>query len=419
MDNLLSFDMGGTTAKLCVIAERRPAVTYDFEVDRRYRFRKGSGLPVKVPVIEMIEIGAGGGSIARINQLGLLKIGPESAGSDPGPVCYDQGGIQPTVTDADLTLGYLDPGYFLGGRMTLNAESARQAIESQIAAPLGLSVTEAAWGIHRLVNENMANAARVHVVERGKNPRSLPLIAFGGAGPVHGYRVAELTGSAGLILPPSAGVTSALGFLVAPLAFDFVQSHYAQLDNLDWDFLNGMFSNLEQQGTALLAGSGAEADDITHTRSVDIRYIGQGHEVRVPVPGEVLGEKDYQTLQQGFDRVYRDLYGRSGPEVGLEALTWRVVSAGPAPVVHRQTGDRPPADRAALKGRRPAYFPENASFRDTPVYDRYRLREGDEMAGPAIIEEQESTAVIGPGGHIRVDSQLNLVVTLNGRAGGK
>ena len=418
VDDLLSFDMGGTTAKLCVIAERRPEVTYDFEVDRRYRFRKGSGLPVKAPVIEMIEIGAGGGSIARINQLGLLKIGPDSAGSDPGPACYGLGGAQPTVTDADLTLGYLDPDYFLGGRMPLDAESARRAIESQIAEPLGLPVADAAWGIHQLVNENMANAARVHVVERGKNPRSLPVIAFGGAGPMHGYRVAELTGCPGLILPPAAGVTSALGFLVAPLAFDFVQSYYAQLDDLDWNYLNGMFADLEEQGTALLTDSGAVPDDITHTRSVDIRYIGQGHEVRVPVPGGLLSEKDQQALQQDFDQVYRSLYGRSGPDVGLEALTWRVVSAGPKPLIHRQPGEVRSLDRTALKGRRPAYFPEYAAFADTPVYDRYRLREGDQIKGPAIIEERESTAVIGPGGDIRVDSGFNLVVSLPGRNGG-
>ncbi len=419
VDDLLSFDMGGTTAKLCVIADRRPAVTYDFEVDRRYRFRKGSGLPVKVPVIEMIEIGAGGGSIARINPLGLLKIGPESAGSDPGPVCYGLGGTQPTVTDADLTLGYLDPDYFLGGRMELDAGAARRAIESQIAGPLGLSVTEAAWGIHQLVNENMANAARVHVVERGKNPRSLPLSAFGGAGPVHGYRVAELTGSPSVILPPSAGVTSALGFLVAPLAFDFVQSHYARLEDLDWDHLNGVFSDLEGQGTELLAASGAAPEEITHTRSVDIRYIGQGHEVRVPVPGGVLGREHGPVLQEDFDRVYTELYGRSGPRVGLEALTWRVVSSGPAPPMYRKGGDRSSVDREALKGTRPAYFPEYDAFRDTPVYDRYLLRPGDEIAGPAIIEERESTAVIGPGGDIGVDSQLNLVVTMGGEDRGE
>ncbi len=412
VEDLLSFDMGGTTAKLCVIAQGRPEITFDFEVDRRYRFRKGSGLPVKTPVIEMIEIGAGGGSIARINQLGLLKIGPESAGSDPGPVCYGLGGTQPTVTDADLTLGYLDPDYFLGGRMTLDAEAARQAIATRIAEPLGLSITEAAWGIHQLVNENMANAARVHVVERGKNPRALPVIAFGGAGPVHGYRVAELTGCSGLILPPSAGVTSALGFLVAPLAFDFVRSYYAHLDNIDWDYLNGMFSDLQRQGTELLTKSGAAPHEITHTRSVDIRYIGQGHEVRVPVPGGILDSEDQHMLHQGFERVYRSLYGRSGPDVGLEALTWRVISAGTTPAITTDTPHRRPPERTARKGNRPAYFPEYARFRDTPVYNRYRLREGDHIRGPAIIEERESTAVIGPSGELRVDTRLNLVVSL-------
>ena len=415
VDDLLSFDMGGTTAKLCVIAEQRPEITYDFEVDRRYRFRKGSGLPIKAPVIEMIEIGAGGGSIARINPLGLLKIGPESAGSDPGPVCYGLGGAQPTVTDADLVLGYLDPDYFLGGRMALDARAARQAIETRIAEPLGLSVPEAAWGIHQLVNENMANAARVHVVERGKNPQVLPVIAFGGAGPVHGYRVAELTGCTSLILPPGAGVTSALGFLVAPLAFDFVQSHYARLDDLDWDHLNRMFAELEGQGTELLVDSGAAPDEITHTRSVDVRYIGQGHEVRVPVPGGVLAHRDRETLLHNFERVYRELYGRSGPRVGLEALTWRVISAGPKPAPHRQSahGDSPGGQ--ALKGHRPAYFPEYAGYRDTPVYDRYLLRPGVRVTGPAIIEERESTAVIGPAGVVGVDDRLNLVVRLNGR----
>ena len=413
--DLLSFDMGGTTAKLCVISEGKPEITYDFEVDRRYRFRKGSGLPVKTPVIEMIEIGAGGGSIARINQLGLLKIGPESAGSDPGPVCYRLGGTRPTVTDADVTLGYLDPDYFLGGRMTLDADAARRAIGEEIAQPLGLPTPQAAWGIHQLVNENMANAARVHVVERGKNPRSLPVIAFGGAGPVHGYRVAELTGSPGLILPPAAGVVSALGFLVAPLAFDFVRSYYTRMDDLDWNHLNRIFSELEEQGTRLLAESGAAPRQITHTRSVDMRYIGQGHEVRVPVPDGSLSERHRTALQEDFDRVYRNLYGRAGPEVGLEALTWRVVSAGPKPLIRHQSSLGRPPKRAALKGERAAYFPEHSGYVDTPVYDRYRLREGDRIAGPAIVEERESTAVIGPQGDISVDGRGNLLVTVDGR----
>ena len=253
----------------------------------------------------------------------------------------------------------------------------------------------------------------MHVVERGKNPQALPVIAFGGAGPVHGYRVAELTGCRSLLLPPGAGVTSALGFLVAPLAFDFVQSHYSRLEDLDWNHLNRVYTDLEQQGVELLIDSGADPEEITHTRSVDIRYIGQGHEVRVPVPPGVLGHDHQAVLQRNFERVYRDLYGRSGPDVGLEALTWRVISAGPKPRVHRPGDHRESVRRAALKGERPAYFPEYSGFADTPVYDRYRLREGDRITGPAIIEERESTAVIGPGGVIGVDEQLNLVVRLS------
>ncbi|HEY5002775.1 MAG TPA: hydantoinase/oxoprolinase family protein, partial [Ktedonobacteraceae bacterium] len=212
-EDLLSFDMGGTTAKFCVIDQGQPLTALDFEVDRRYRFKKGSGLPVKVPVIEMIEIGAGGGSIAHIDALGLLKVGPESAGAEPGPVCYGRGGTQPTVTDADLVLGYLDPNYFLGGQLKIDLPAAQQAIQTQIATPLGLSLEEAAWGIHQIVNESMANAARIHTLERGKDPHRFPVFAFGGAGPVHGFRVAQALGSPALIVPLGAGVMSAVGFL--------------------------------------------------------------------------------------------------------------------------------------------------------------------------------------------------------------
>src|SRR6185503_12126283 len=226
----------GTTAKLCVVEKGQPLTAHDFEVDRKYRFKKGSGLPIKTPVIEMIEIGAGGGSIARVNALGLLKVGPDSAGADPGPVCYRRGGTEPTVTDADLVLGYLDPAFFLGGGMALDLEGARAAIDRHVAQPLGLSIEQAAWGIHQIVNESMASAARVHTLERGKDPRGLPVFAFGGAGPVHGHRVA--LAAPALIAPFGAGVMSAIGFLSAPLAFDFVRSAPARLDNLDWERIN-------------------------------------------------------------------------------------------------------------------------------------------------------------------------------------
>src|SRR5918993_4374013 len=254
--DLLSFDMGGTTAKLCVIDDGQPLKTHDFEVDRVYRFRKGSGLPVRIPVIDMIEIGAGGGSIARIDSLGLLKVGPESSGAEPGPVCYGRGGTEPTVTDADLILGYLDPAFFLGGRMKLDLVATEQAIKTQIADPLGISVPEAAWGIHQVVNESMANAARVHAIERGKNPRSFPLFAFGGAGPVHAYRVAEGLHAPSMISPFAAGVTSTVGFLSAPLAFDFVRTAYGRLDELDWSGVNQIFGEMEGSGHQILLDSG-------------------------------------------------------------------------------------------------------------------------------------------------------------------
>src|ERR1700694_5694142 len=254
--DLLSFDMGGTTAKFCVIDQGQPLIAHEFEVDRRYRLKKGSGLPIKLPVIEMIEIGAGGGSIARIDPLGLLKVGPESAGAEPGPVCYGHGGTEPTVTDADLVLGYLDPAYFLGGQLELDLAAARRAIQERIADPLGIPVEEAAWGIHHIVNESMANAARIHTLERGKDPHRFPVFAFGGAGPVHGFRIAKALGSPALIVPFGAGVMSAVGFLTAPLAFDFVRSWPGRIDRLDWEKVNALLGEMEAEGRALLEQSG-------------------------------------------------------------------------------------------------------------------------------------------------------------------
>ena len=285
--DLLSFDMGGTTAKLCVIEDGQPLKTHEFEVDRVYRFRKGSGLPVRIPVIEMIEIGAGGGSIARVDALGLLKVGPDSSGADPGPVCYGHGGTEPTVTDADLVLGYLDPDYFLGGKMQLDLQGARKAL-GRLGGKLGLTVEEAAWGIHQIVNENMANAARAHLGERGKDPRRMPMFAFGGAGPVHGYRVAEIFRLPALISPFGAGVGSTFGFLAAPLAFDFVRSAYSRLDEQDWQFANGLLDEMAEEGRRCWKAPDLSAREITYQRTADMRYVGQGHEVSVALPDGVL-----------------------------------------------------------------------------------------------------------------------------------
>jgi N-methylhydantoinase A len=412
--DLLSFDMGGTTAKFCVIDQGQPLIANEFEVDRRYRFKKGSGLPVKVPVIEMIEIGAGGGSIARIDALGLLIVGPESAGAEPGPVCYGRGGTEPTVTDADLVLGYLDPGYFLGGQLKIDLAAARQAIQTRIGDPLGLSVEEAAWGIHQIVNESMANAARIHTLERGKDPHRFPVFAFGGAGPVHGFRIAQALGSPTLIVPFGAGVISAIGFLTAPLAFDFVRSWPGRLNDVDWRKANVLLDEMETQGRSLLEQSGVLPEQLSYRREVDIRYAGQGHEIRVPLPAGQLDSKSITAITASFEDVYRRLYERLSQSVPLEIINWRVTVSSQVPEVRLQVPwDENRLSQVARKGSRKAYF--SGGYRETPVYDRYSLVPGAHLAGPAIVEERESTVIVGPDGWFRIDNQWNLVVELHAR----
>jgi N-methylhydantoinase A len=407
---VLSFDMGGTTAKACLIEGGEPLRSSEFEVARVYRFKKGSGLPVKISVIEMIEIGAGGGSIAGIGPLGLPKVGPRSAGSYPGPACYDRGGEEPTVTDADLALGYLDPDFFLGGRMRLDRGAALRALE-RISRPLGLDAVEAAWGIHQVVNENMANAARVHAVERGKDPRAYPLFAFGGAGPVHGYRVARALGVPGFIAPLGAGATSAFGFLCAPLSFDFVRSLYGRLYDLDWAEINRVLKEMEEEGRSLLRSSGVAYEEVGVRRLCEMRYVGQGHEVTIELPDGSLGPEDANGLTELYREEYKRLYGREGPDVPLETITWRLEASSPRPAIRldgKGGGEGDPAD--ARKGEREIYLPEEEGFLAVPVYDRYRLGPGAGFEGPAVVEERESTVVIGPGSRAEIDGARNLIV---------
>lgn len=408
--DLLSFDMGGTTAKLCVIEDGRPLKTHEFEVDRVYRFRKGSGLPVRIPVIDMIEIGAGGGSMARIDSLGLLKVGPESSGADPGPVCYGQGGTEPTVTDADLILGYLDARYFLGGKMQLDVDAARNAL-GRFGRRLGMTVEQVAWGIHQIVNENMANAARAHLGERGKDPRRLPMYAFGGAGPVHGYGVAEILRLPALISPVGAGVGSTFGLLAAPLAFDFVRSAYSRLDEQDWQFANSLLNEMAAEGRKVLESSGLSEEDISYQRTADMRYVGQGHEVSVSLPDGTLGVKYLETVIATFENTYQALYGRKGPDVPLEIINWRVVARGPQPQLNMKLQRESMRAGNFIKGSRPAYFSARG-YAETPVYDRYALKPGMTFAGPAIVEERESTLIVGARGRARVDERLQIVVEL-------
>lgn len=413
MDRVISFDMGGTTAKICLIDHGKPLLTTDFEAARVYRFKKGSGLPLKVPVIEMIEIGAGGGSIARVDKLGLLKVGPDSAGAEPGPVCYDRGGNEPTVTDADLVLGYLSPDYFLGGKMRLNVEKAKHAIEEKIARPLGVDWVRAAWGIHQVVNENMANAARMHLVEKGRDPRDYGLIAFGGAGPVHAYRVTERLKLKTLVCPIAAGVTSAFGMLTAPLAFDFVQSYVVTLSELDFPVLAQLYAEMEKRGRALLAAAGAEGS-IMISRSADMRYLHQGFEIRVPLPPDRLEKADIPALRRAFDEEYERLYKRLNPGVEIEVVNWRLVASGPrSPISIRVQGEDVRSLSRARKGERAVYLPEHDGFLPCRVYDRYQLPIGVIFAGPAVVEERECTVVIGPNAQASVDDDLNLVIALS------
>ncbi len=413
--DLVSFDMGGTMAKMCLIENSQPAMTNTFEIARVHRFKRGSGLPVRVPTIELIEIGAGGGSIAHVDELGLLKVGPESAGADPGPASYGLGGKHPTVTDADALLGYLNPDYFLGGRMVLDREAAERAVEEHVARPLGLSITEAAYGIYQVVNESMISATRVHVAERGADSRRLKLIAFGGAGPVHAHQIARALKMPGYVCPAAAGVTSALGFLTAPIAFEFARTFIAKLVPSTLAELDEVFDALEVEGRATLAEAGIPEEQMQFTRQADLRHVGQGHEIVVTLPDEALARVDLDSeLRPRFYTRYEEIYGHAHRHLGLEITTCRLTASGPRPRIVLQERDAQGGSAEdALKGHREAYFAERGGFVSTPVYDRYRLAAGMTFQGPAIVEERDSTAVIGPDATVTVDRFTNLLVTLH------
>jgi N-methylhydantoinase A len=411
--NMIAFDMGGTTAKSAMVVNGEPIKASDFEVAHVHRFKKGSGLPLQIPVIEMLEIGAGGGSIAHIDSMGLLKIGPQSAGASPGPASYGFGGTAPTVTDANLVLGYLDPDYFLGGNMTLDIKAARRALKNDVADPLGITVEEAAQGIFNVVNENMAAAVKVHAAEQGKDPRNYSLVAFGGAGPAHAYAVARTLKIKELIFPRGAGVASALGFLAAPISFEFAQSFIGRLSQVNMEDLDAVFEGLERQGREMLAQAGVDAGETIYERSMDMRYVGQGHEITVEVPPGELTSQAVALLEQNFYQTYRDLYGHAHDDVPLELLTCRVIVRGPKPKVNleRFAYDASSVERAC-KRMRPAFFAEAGGFVETPVYDRYELRAGASFVGPAIIEERDSTVIIPSGSKANVDEFHNLIVQL-------
>jgi N-methylhydantoinase A len=414
MENVLSFDMGGTTAKACLIVGGEPMFTPGLEVARQYRFKAGSGLPLQVRSIDLIEIGAGGGSIAAVNELGLVQIGPESSGSEPGPACYGRGGTLPTVTDADLVLGYLNPGFFLGGAMQLDVDAAHTAIKTHVGDPLGLSVLEAAEAIRRVVDENMAGAARIYALEHGFEPATFPLVGFGGAGPVHACGVGRILGTTRIVVPPGAGVNSAYGLLTAPLAFDFVRSSLGRLHQSDWGQVNRDLDQMEAEGRALLTRSGVPEEDQTVVRLCDLRFAGQGNELSVTTPAGALDDRSTAELAASFGSLYKQLYTHVPDGVPLEVVSWRVLVSGPRESI-AMAGEMDD-DAPKSRGERPVYWGATHGWADTQVLNRYALRPGDTFEGPLIVEERESTTVLDPDTTLTIDESLNLVVDLRRRS---
>ena len=412
--DLLSFDLGGTTAKGALVRSAEPLRRFELEVGRVHAFKRGSGLPLRIPVIDMIEIGSGGGSIASIDRRGLIAVGPLSAGAAPGPACYAQGGDQATLTDANLVLGILNPDFFLGGRMRLDPAAARVALEARIGAPLGLDAARAAWGVHETANEDVARAFRIHAAERGFDYRTSAMVAFGGGGPIHATRIARKLSVPKVILPAGAGVMSAIGLLASPLRFDIVRSEPVMLSALTAERLEARFAELEAEATAPLRGS-LPPDAIRIERRLDIRYRGQGYELEVPLPPDEAATV-LTAIPALFDAGYRRVFGITFAGQPLEVVGWKVSAEGPATTLGAGrlaiAAPSRAAGGAARKGERAVYDPIAGAYRPVPVFDRYALGEGDVIEGPALVEENESTCVIGAGDTATLDGWGNLVVRI-------
>ena len=415
LDDFISFDMGGTTAKACLIQGGAPDVAAEMEAGRVHRFKRGSGLPIHAPVIDMIEIGAGGGSIARVDELGLLKVGPDSAGASPGPACYGQGGCRPTVTDANLLLGYLDPEFFLGGAMTLNRDAAKCAM-AELADRLGVTVLQAAWGVFDLVAENMAGAARVHIVEKGRDPRRYAILAMGGAGPLHAARVARKLGVSEVVVPPASGAASAMGMLTSPVAFEMSRSLPMLFENADLDRINALLADMATACRARVRTSGGGAAVVE--RFAEMRLRGQMHQITVPLPNSRLDAAAMVDLSGEFASTYERLYTHLYDGARIEIINFRVrCTAGTPSLTMRLDGAGAPG--AALKGTRRIYLPETGEMAEAEVYDRYALAPGMSVAGPAVIEEREATTILPEGSSACVDDALNLRLRLPGDMAGE
>ncbi len=401
LDQVVSFDMGGTTAKICFIDGARPQTARSFEVARMYRFVKGSGLPLRIPVIEMVEIGAGGGSIASVDALGRIAVGPRSAGSEPGPVCYRRGGSEPTVTDADVALGRIDPDTFSGGKIALDKAGAEKAIKSRVGDKLNLAGEHAALGISEVVDENMASAARVHGIESGKDLRPRTLIAFGGAAPLHAARVAEKIGVSRVLIPANASVGSAVGLLRAPVAYEIVRGRLMRLSTFDSAAANRLLADMRAEAEAIVR-QGAPHAALSEQRSAFMRYRGQGHEISVQLPVRDFTAADKGAIKDWFEDAYRRLYSRPIPGVEIEILSWVMSVGAPAEgalAVAVETQSSMPKP----KSRRPVFDPACGEFLDVPIYWRSDLAPGARIAGPAVIAEDDTSTVVSPAFDAQID----------------
>ena len=404
-DRVLSFDMGGTTAKLCLIDDYQPQTARHFEIARAERFIKGSGMPVRIPVVEMIEIGAGGGSIASVDRLGRLAVGPESAGSEPGPAAFGRGGTDPTVTDSDVTLGLIDPDDFAEGRLALDLPAATNALGS-VAGPLGVDAPAAAEAVSEIVDENMANAARMHGVESGKDLGARTMIAFGGNGPLHATRVARRAGVSRIIIPPDPGVGSAIGFLFAPVSFEIVQSRYTTLTGFDFQGVNGLFDDLTATATAVVL-AGAPGADLVVQRTAFARYKGQGHEIEVDLPNHALTPDDLPDVRARFDRDYAVQFSRPVPGMEIEILNWAVRISAPRPVA-ASPADALNDDTQRPKVTRPIRCDVSGQIVQAAKIHRRDLRVGARLDGPALIVEPQTTTLVSADFTARVDGAGNI-----------
>ncbi len=403
--NIITLDIGGTSADIGVIKDFRPTEVNTGRVAKQ---------DLAIPMTEIRTLGAGGGTIAWIGKDGLLKVGPQSAGAEPGPACYDRGGDLPTVTDANLILGYLDPEYFLGGKLRVKPERAQAAVEKHVAAPLGMSLTDAAAGIVKIVNTNMEVELRLALLEKGLDPRQFALVAFGGAGPTHAAQLARDLGISTVIVPRYPGISCAMGLLMTDVKHFYLKSRVAMLHHLPIEDVNRAFADLVGKAIEEARFEGFRAADVRLLRSVDLRYIGQGYEISVPCPGAELRAEDMAGLRAEFDRLHRQIYGHDAPDEDVEVVTFRLTSIMKVHRIqlerHRRGPKKPP--QAALRGHRDVFYPESRGYVSTPIYERGALRPGNELAGPAIVEQMDTTTVIHPGQTGRVDEFSNIVIAV-------